>query len=108
LFFSLPVILTAGGKKEEKDTPMEEEKGVLVQVSGRIRLVGNEPFTSIVITGAEKEWYVDKEDEQKLKALQQKTVTVEAYETVLEFTFPNGLVKGKRLILKNIRIIKIE
>ena len=116
LFFCLAAALPAGGKKEEKSAntqeektmAVQEEKGVPVQVSGRVRLVGNEPFRSLVITGQEKEWYIDREEEHILKNLQHKTVTVEGDEIVKEFTFPNGRLSGERRTLRNIKVIAVE
>ena len=105
LFFCLAAALPAGGKKE---TPVQEEKSTLVQVSGIVRLVGNEPFTSLVISGTESEWYIDEEDRYKLKDLQHRAVKVEGAETVKEFTFPNGLLTGERRTLRNIKIIAVE
>ena len=100
LFFCLAAVLPAGGSKKEKS--------VIVQVTGRVRLVGSEPITEVVISGPEWEWYVAREDEHKLKDLQHRTVTVEGSETVIELTFVNGLSAGTRRTLTNIKIISIE
>jgi len=105
LFFCLAADLPAWGKKEETATPVQN---AVVQVSGRVRLVGSEPFPELVITGPDREWYIDKDDEYKLKDLQQQTVTVEGTETVETLTFANGQSAGERRTLKNIRIISVE
>ena len=112
LFIMLPVLLlamnlAAFGKKEEKSTAAPETEK-LVRVSGRIRLVGNEPFTELVITGADAEWYIDQEDVPKLKNLQHSTVTVEGLETVKKLTFANGRSAGVRRTLRDIRIISVR
>ena len=110
LFLCIAALLSAGGKKEVKNAP--EEKNVpaqsIVQVTGRVRLVGNDPFPELVITAQDREWYIDKEDVQKLKDLQQRTVTVEGTETVKTITYASGRSAGERRTLKNIRIISVN
>lgn len=111
LFFCLAAALLAWGSKEEQRAAAQEEKASQVQVarvSGRVRLVGGEPFTELVISGPDGEWYIDKDDEQKLKDLQQRTVTVEGVETVTTLTFANGRPAGERRTLKNVRIISVQ
>ena len=105
LFFCLAAVLPAGGKKEESK---KEEKSVIVQVTGRVRLVGSGSMSELVITGTDMEWHITPEDEHKLKDLQQRTVTVEGDETVVELTFVSGRSAGARRILSNIKIIAIE
>ena len=99
LLFCFAAALPAGGGKE-KDTA--------VQITGKVRLVGSSPLTELVITGSEKEWYVDKEEEHKLKDLQHKTVTVKGKETVKALKFANGMSAGERRTIKNIKIITVE
>ena len=116
LFFYLAATLPAWGKKEAASVPpaenksvvVQDENGTHVQVSGRVRLVGNEPFPELVITGPDKEWYIDKEDESKLKDLQHRTVIVEGTETVEQLTYANGRSAGERRTLKNIRIVAVQ
>ena len=108
LFFSLAAALPAAGKKENKNSPVQEDKNTVVQVSGRVRLVGSEPFPELVITGPEREWYIDKDDEHKFKELQHRTVTVEGSETIIELIFANGRPAGERRTLKDIRILEIR
>jgi len=105
LFLCLTAALPAWGSREEKNTAAQEEKGTLVRVSGRVRLVGSAPVTELVITGPDKEWYIAKEDEYKLRDLQQQIVTVEGIETVEKLTFASGLPAGERRTLKNIKLI---
>jgi hypothetical protein len=97
--FLVAALLPAGGGRE---------KGDIVQVTGRVRLVGNEPFTELVIWGQDRQWYIAKEDEHKLKDLQHRTVTVEAEETATEITFANGRSAGIRRTLRKIKIILVE
>ena len=93
--------------QEERQAPQEEERG-WIQISGRVRLVGNAPFSELVITSEEGQWYVPREEEYILMDLQQQTVTVEGLETVMELTFANGVPAGERHTLMNIIIISVQ
>ena len=99
LFLCFSTVLSALGSKEKVN---------VVEVTGIIRLVGSSPFSELVITGPDKEWYVAKEDEHKLKDLQHKTVTVRGDETVVSLTFANGYPAGEKRTLKKIEIIAAE
>jgi hypothetical protein len=108
----LAMILPAWGRKD-KSAPVQEEhnasqQNTVVRVTGTVRLVGSEPFPELVITGTDKQWYIDKDDEHLLKNLQHRTVTVEGIESVIALTFANGLSAGERRMLRNIRIISVE
>jgi hypothetical protein len=103
LFISLAVLLAADGE-EKSDTGQY----AFIQVSGRVRLVGNEPFTELVITGADKEWYIAEDEGYKLKDLQHNSVTVKGIETVMPLIAASGVLVGERRILSNIEIIKVE
>ena len=99
LLFCLAAALPALGSREKK---------TVVKITGTVRLVGSEPFSELVISGTDDEWYIDKDDEQKLWNLQQRTVTVEGKETVKELKFANGRSAGERRILRDIKIITVE
>ena len=105
LFFCLAAALPAWGRREGESPQAKGEKGAAVQVTGRVRLVGSGPFTELVISGPDMEWYIAKEDEYKLKDLQQQTVTVEGIETVENLTFASGIPAGERRTLSNIKIV---
>lgn len=106
---SLAAALPAMGRRAEvEEIVTPEENAVLVQVSGRVRLVGNDPFYELVITGEELEWYIARDEFDKLMELQQRTVTVEGFETVRELRFASGISAGERRTLKNILIIAVE
>ena len=130
LFICLCSALPARGKREAP--PVQEEKNIFVQgeeskeqtkentenidkdknevvlVSGIVRLVGNSPFTQLVITGTEMEWHVPREEEDTLSDLQHQMVIVEAEETVTVLRFANGVVAGERRTLKDIKVISIQ
>jgi hypothetical protein len=92
------VALTAGGCRDKE----------IVQVTGKVRLVGSGVMPEIVISAEDKEWYVAREEMQKLHKLQQQTVTVEAKETIKEMKFANGRSAGIRRTLSDIKIISIQ
>jgi len=96
--------LPARGNREKAVKP----PAPVVQVTGIVRLVGNEPFTELVVSNSEDTWHIAKEDQNKLNDLQHRTVTVEGEETVIELKFASGIPAGTRRELRNIRIIKEE
>jgi len=104
LFFLCVTMLMPALGGKEKDTAKKN----VVQVSGTVRLVGTSLFPEIVITGSDKEWYVEKEEMSKLRDLQHRKVTVEGEETVVEMQFASGISAGVRRTLSNIKIISIE
>jgi len=129
LFFCLMAALPAWGRKEKNEAKKndsleigagenalknidaaktDEMVSTLVQATGLVRLVGSGLFPETVITGPDREWYVSSEDENLLKELQHRTVTVEGYETVVELIFANGRSAGLRRTLKDIKIIGVE
>ena len=106
LFLCLAAALPARGRTARSD--IVEEKDNIVQVTGVVRLVGNSPFQTLVITGQDREWHIEKEEENLLKDLQQMTVFLEGEETVSEMKFANGLSAGERRTIKNIKIIAVQ
>jgi hypothetical protein len=88
------------------DLGKKEPGKVKVTVSGTVRLVGSSPMTSLVISGEEREWYVEQAEEKKLASLQQQTVTVSGTEYYVDYVFANGITAGRRYFLKNITVIR--
>jgi len=105
LFLCLAASLPALGAKEKDSGKTTHD---VIQVSGTVRLVGTGLSQEIVISGSENEWYIDREEMSKLNDFQQRKVTVEGEETVVELHFAGGMSAGVRHILKNIKIISIE
>jgi hypothetical protein len=103
LFLCLAVSLSAFGAKEK-----DGGKAPVVQVTGVVRLVGNANFPELQIVNAQGAWFIERDEMNKLRDLQHKTVTVEGEETVMELKFGNGMSAGTRRDLKNIKIISIE
>ena len=99
LFLCLAAALPAGGGKE---------KGSVVRVTGRVRLVGSSPVYEIVITGQEGQWYIAREESHKLMDYQHQTLTVEGAEEIEQLTLANGLPAGERRTLSNIKIISVQ
>ena len=104
LFFSFYVPLHACGEIAEGSYTGQN----VIQVTGRVYLVGNEPFTELIIGGRDVEWYIASGEERLLLLLQHQLVTVEGIETVEDLWFASGLYAGERRTLSNIRIINIE
>jgi hypothetical protein len=77
-----------------------------VEVRGVVRLVGNSPFSSLVISGEDREWYIVPEEQKKLMDLQQQMVTVRGQEYYYDRTFANGTSAGRQYYIKNIVIVK--
>jgi hypothetical protein len=89
--------------------PAESGEPELVTVSGRVRLVGSDFWKRLVIGGEDGEWYVEAGgDRDRLAALQQRKVTVEGWLSAEDVVMANGEYMGKRLILRDLRIIAVE
>jgi len=102
LFAITSMVFSFGGKERNKE-PL-----TVIQVTGIVRLTGTANFPELIISDSEKSWFVVKEEMNKLRDLQHRTVTVEGEETVKELHFANGLSAGLRRELRNIRIIAVQ
>jgi hypothetical protein len=98
--------LNITGKADESSETAPQNR--IVQVSGRVRLVGTGVFPELVISGETREWFIDKDEQHKLIEFQQSVVTVEGAETYTDLTFANGLPAGRRYALKNIRLVSVN
>ncbi|MCL2127312.1 MAG: hypothetical protein FWH38_03575 [Treponema sp.] len=103
-YFYLAAVLTAQDGGAGKPVA---EQGAVIRVSGIVRLVGNDPFYELVITGANNEWYISGGEMHKLESFQNFTVTVEAVETVIPLKYASGRPAGDRRILSDIKIIQV-
>lgn len=101
MMFCVTSLFAFGGKDK---APKEN----VVQITGTVRLVGTGLFNDIVITGSEHEWFIHKDESEKLFNLQQQKVVVEGIEEIFEMTFASGLPAGTRRTLRNVKIISIE
>ena len=89
------------------ETP-EPAGGEIVRVSGRVRLVGSALRSSLVVSGEEGDWYIEGGEQDLLMGLQHQNVTVEGRGYTEELILANGHHLGKRLILRDVRIIAQE
>jgi len=110
LFF-LFLLVAAGnilplGKKEKSRVKPQYSEPQKVEVSGRVRLVGSSPMTSLVISGEDREWYIESNENKKLMHLQQQNVTVIANEYYEDRVFANGTSAGRFYFLKDITVIE--
>jgi len=116
------------GNRENNNEPVstnlinQRTQGQVVQVTGIVRLVGSSPMNEIVITGFYSidylinfsdenqriNWYIARDEMNKLYDLQHRTVTIEGEETTRELTFASGFSAGTRRELGNITVISIE
>ena len=99
LLFLCTIVLFADDDQENPD---------IIQVTGVVRLIGTGNFPQIVITTEDKEWYLPKEDADKLFNLQHRKVTVEGEGSKRELKFASGRSAGTRYELRNIKIISID
>jgi len=81
------------------------EKETKIEVSGKVRLVGSSIMSNLVITGENREWYIDEKDRDKLMHLQQQVVSVKGQEYYIDRYFANGSYAGRHYYLKNITVI---
>ena len=101
LFLRMAGNAVAWGGKENNNAGLRR-----VEASGTVRMVGNSPMTSLVISGENREWYIEAQETHKLVEFQQQTVTVKAQEYYYDQVFANGTPAGRQYYLKNIVIIK--
>lgn len=79
----------------------------VVEVTGRVRLIGNVPFAELVITSAnEQDWYIDTGSRSVLAAYEQRVVMVRGTLELLDMVLANGRRVGTRRILRNVQLIK--
>jgi len=90
----------ARGKGEEGRSKPQK-----VEISGKVRMVGNSPMNSLVISGENREWYIEPKEQNKLMEFQQQTVTVRGDEYYYDRVFANGTSAGRQYYVKNIVII---
>ena len=104
------LLVTAGnllplGKKEKTRAKTQYSEPQTVEASGRVRMVGNSPMTSLVISGEDREWHIESGENEKLMHLQQQNVTVTAKEYYEDRVFANGTSAGRFYFLKDIIVI---
>jgi len=103
-FFSAALNVYSLGKSENETTRFRRDL-TRIEVSGRVRLVGNSQMSFLVITGEIREWYIDDSEIDKLMHLQQQNVTVKGQEYFVDRYFANGMLAGRYYYLKNITVV---
>ncbi|MCL2558548.1 MAG: hypothetical protein FWE09_08720 [Treponema sp.] len=83
-------------------------RGAEIEAQGIVRLVGSGPTATLVISGEEREWHVDREEREKLFDLQQRVVRVRGRESFQDLTFASGLPAGRRYTLRDIVVLSVS
>jgi hypothetical protein len=79
--------------------------GDWVELEGRIRLVGAEPFTDLVLTdGAGQDWYL--EGPGTLRSFEQRTVKIRGRVKLREMVLANGRRQGLRRSLSDLKLLE--
>jgi hypothetical protein len=90
-------------KRSLYDTAVQ---GQVVEITGIIRLVGNEPFNELVITEEGRQtWYIEGENRAILSRYQQRNVTIRGTVELQEMVLANGKYLGIRRILKDVSLM---
>ena len=109
LLFTAGNLLPLGNREKDRAKPrpggQKSDSLQKVEVSGRVRLVGNNPMTSLVISGEDREWYIESGEKEKFMHLQQQNITVIANEYYEDRIFANGTSAGRYYFLRNIIVI---
>jgi hypothetical protein len=93
-------------ESQSDKTQNQNQDGKVIEVIGVVRLVGNVPFTEIVITDADgNDWFITAEDKEILMALQQQQVRVKGTAFYTDMILANNKKIGVRKTLKNIIIL---
>lgn len=78
-----------------------------ITVKGIVRLVGNEPFTNLVITDEKsQDWYLDNEYKNLFLPYQQKVIIVKGIVHIKKQVLANGKEIEPKLMLKNVLLIE--
>jgi hypothetical protein len=77
-----------------------------VEISGRVRLVGSEPFPDLVITGGDdQDWYLEGPDRQAVRSFEQRGIRVRGRVELREQVLANGRSLGVRRFLQDVEIL---
>ncbi|MDR1176780.1 MAG: hypothetical protein LBK83_15055 [Treponema sp.] len=103
---------TADGRKGDTagasgSGPASRKTASEVLVKGRVRLVGTDLFSNLVITDEkDRDWYVEEKDRPLLSRYQQQVVTVKGRPDYRDFVLANGKKAGVRSYLLDISIVQ--
>ncbi len=80
-------------------------EGKYAVVSGRVRRVGSEPFTELVVTDAAgTDWYLDQAGEELLRSMEQDEVVVRGIVVFQKLELADGTDLGTRHRLHEIKL----
>jgi hypothetical protein len=78
-----------------------------VELEGRIRLLGNEPFPDLVLTGPDgQDWYLEDSRRGLFRSYEQRTVRVRGRVELTELTLANGRSLGFRRRLLDAELLE--
>jgi hypothetical protein len=117
--FCIAALVRPLGQEEPERTPPPERaltgaglyenalEGQLVELTGRVRLVGNEPFPELVLTGEDgHSWFIAPEDRTVLSAYEQRIVTIRGRVKLQEMILADGQRLETRRILSGVTLIR--
>lgn len=108
----LPVFALGRGDKEASSPSVPVpgapvSGGDWVELEGRLRLVGSEPFTELVLTGADgQDWYLEGPARRALQVYEQRSVRVRGKVELREMLLANGRSLGLRRVLSEITLLE--
>ncbi len=109
LLAALAFPLAASGLFDAKLKPADWDRaktGARVELSGIVRVVGNEPFTETVITDSDgHDWFVDSSSAGLLKGMEHKPVTVTGTVERKPMILANGKKLGDRRVLRDLTVL---
>jgi hypothetical protein len=78
-----------------------------VELSGRVRLLGSDPFPDLVLTGeGGEDWYLEGSDRRALQAYEQRSLRVRGRVELRELVLANGRSLGFRRFLRDVEILE--
>jgi hypothetical protein len=76
-------------------------------LEGRVRLLGGEPFTDLVLTAADgQDWYLEGPARRALQAYEQRNVRVRGKVELREMVLVNGRSLGLRRGLSDVKLLE--
>jgi hypothetical protein len=81
-------------------------EGQVVEITGLVQLLGNEPFTELVLSDEEgRPWYIAPEDRPLLAGREQQRVRVRGTLELRPLILADGTPVGTRRILRGVSIV---
>jgi hypothetical protein len=106
--------LFSSGKKEALSAEQKAarlydtvQSGQTVELTGKIRLVGSEPFPELVLSDdGGHDWYIDRESRGSVSGYEQRSVTVRGKVELKEMVLADGRSLGYRRILSKLVLLE--